>query len=184
MTRLLPGLLDKPIHTSDSTISGLTTTAAATDNTSQPREPLVRLSDILATYAGKRVIFIEDKTYSHQTQLLNIMDANGGPNCFVWKQDGTGNPNSTAVSRGYRTWGYYFDSSMATAFPAKQALYTYVGVDYGSSDATLTSAITLAGPSRVIAHIIPNITQRNRLLAMGVSGLMIANVRDCLPKLS
>lgn len=164
-----------------STLASLTATAAATDNISQPREPLAKLTDILDLYGGKRVIFIEDKTYANQVAILNLMDSYGGSNWFVWKQDGTGTVYSGAVSRGYKTWGYIFDSGMGS-FASKQAQWTYIGLDYNSSNATLTSAIATAGANRVVAHIIPSVVQRDRLLGMGVRGLMIANVRDCLPK--
>lgn len=169
--------------TTDAVLAGLSNTATATDNPSQPAEPMVKLQDVLAAYAGKRVIFIEDKTYTHTTQLLDLLDANGGPNFFIWKQDALSTPFSAVSLRGYSTWGYFFDPSMATSFATKQGQWTYVGLDYNSSDTTLTNAISLAGANRVIAHIIPSTTQRDRLLNMGVLGLMVANVRDCLPKI-
>jgi len=165
----------------DAQLEVLSNVSSATDNPSQPAQPVAKLTDVLDIYGGKRVIFIEDKTYSHTTQLLNLMDSYGGPDWFIWKQDGTGTLFSALTQRGYKSWGYIFDSQMATYFASHQAQWTYIGLDYNSSDATLTSAIATAGANRVLVHIIPNLTQANRCLTFGVRGLMIAGVRSVVP---
>lgn len=162
-------------------LNGLTVTADNTDNPSQPREAFCLLSTVLAKYGGKRIIFIEDKSYQNNAALIDIINANGGTDWYVWKQAGSGGAATAASTAGYKTWGYFFDSDLSS-FDAKQGQWTYVGVDYKSSDATLANQIAKAGPSRVIAHIIPSIAQRDRLLEYGIRGLMISNVRDCVGK--
>lgn len=165
----------------DAQLSVLTNTAAATDVPSQPRQPVAKLSDILAVYGGKRLIFIEDKTYANTSAVLDILDANGGTNWYVWKQQGTGTPFLGIGGRGYKTWGYFFDADMAASFSTKQGAWDFIGLDYLSSDATLDPAIATATPARVIAHIIPTATQRDRLLGKGVRGLMVSDSHMVTP---
>jgi hypothetical protein len=165
----------------DAQLTVLTNTAASTDRTSQPRRPVAKLSDLLAIYGGKRLIFIEDKTYANTNAVLDIMDANGGTNWYVWKQAGPGTPFLGNSGRGYKTWGYFFDTDMAASFASKQSAWDYVGLDYNSPDGTLYPAITTAGAQRVIGHIIDSATQRDRFLAQNVRGMMVANAHTVTP---
>jgi PKD repeat protein len=159
-------------YTDTQLASALIVVPSGTEVTGQTSKPLTKLSDVLTKYGTRQVIFIEDKTYSHATQLVPLITAIPGyQHRFVWKQDANGNPNGTAVAAGLKTWGYLFDSEMSF-FATQQSKFDYFGLDYNSTDSTLTSAIATAGASRVLAHIIPNQTQATRLLGFGVKGLM------------
>lgn len=168
----------------DAQLSVLSNNPVGTDNQSQPARPVAKLTDLLAIYGGKRLIFIEDKTYTNTAAVLDLMDANGGTDWFVWKQAGTGNIFSAVNTRGYKSWGYFFDADMASTFASKQAQWTFVGLDYNSSDATLDSAIATAGASRVIGHIVSSTTNRDRFLTRGVRGLMVSNAHNVTPVVS
>jgi hypothetical protein len=161
--------------TSDATLSGYSVLGSLTD-TAQSNRPMTKLVDVLNAYAGSRVIFIEDKTYTNQAALLTILQ--GYPDYqkhFIWKQYGDANVFSGVATAGLRTWGYFFDTDMA-AFASRQAQFDYVGLDYNSSDATLNSAITTAGAQRVIGQIIQDTTQRDRFIAKGVKGLVVSRL--------
>jgi len=162
----------------DTQIRGYTQSSQYTDVTTQPREKLMTLDELNTLYPNMPMI-IEDKTYTHQAQLRTWIDAHGGATRFIWKQDGSGTRSTSA--NGLLAWGYFFEGSTMSSFATKQAQWDFVGLDYGSSDATLQSAIATAGANRVIAHIIPSKAQATRLLAMGVRGLMVADVRGVLP---
>lgn len=160
---------------------------SGTDNQTAPPAPMYKLTDMLARFGGKVPIILEDKTYTHTTQILDLMDANGGPNWYMWKQSGNGTLFPAVTARGYKSWGYYFDGSDMTVFPNNHTQWTFVGVDFNSSDATLTSAVATAGNwtdgrSRVIGHIVGNATQRDRMLGMGMRGLMVSSGRLVLPR--
>ncbi|WP_223690122.1 hypothetical protein [Leifsonia poae] len=175
----VPGGTTLPIVSlTDTQIRTYTQTAAFTDVPGQPSEPLLTLDEVDALYPGV-ILVIEDKTYANQVRLRAWIDAHGGAARIIWKQSGAGtrSPSST----GLIAWGYFFDTDMAS-FTAKQAQWDYVGLDYQSSDATITAGVTAAGASRCIHHIIPNTAQRDRMLGLGARGLMVANVRDCVPR--
>ena len=55
-------------------------------------------------------------------------------------------------------------------------------MDFNSSDATLTAAIAtaLANNVRPTGHIIATIAQRDRMLGLGMTGLMMSN-KDAVP---
>jgi len=164
-------------------INDLTISAAATDVPTQPRQPFAKLVDILNTYASSHVIFIEDKTYTHTTELLDLLDTYpGSHDHFVWKVAGNSVASpAAAMARGYSTWGYFFDNDMVN-FADWHTKFSYVGLDYHSTDATLTTAIALAGSTRCIGHILETKEQKDRMLALGCTGIMVTNPRAVLPK--
>lgn len=158
--------------TADATLATYNVLGSLTDKATQPNRAFSKLVDILNLYAATSVIFIEDKTYANQAALVTIMNGYPQPTeHFVWKQFGVGTKFAGAAAAGYKCWGYFFDADMSN-FNANQAQWDYVGLDYNSSDVTLNAAIATAGASRVIAHIIPDTTQKTRMLAKGVKGLM------------
>lgn len=166
----------------DAQIAALNNNPVGTDNQSQPARPTAKLTDVLAVYGGKRLIFIEDKTYANTDAVLALMDANGGTDWYVWKQAGPGTKFSQVATKGYKSWGYFFDSDMASGYSTKWQQWDFIGLDFNSSDSTLASAMSQVNdPSRFINHIIPNATQRDRMLALGVRGLMVSNGHGVTP---
>jgi len=176
----------------DSQIAALNNLGStATANPTQPARPTAKLLDVLNIYTSTHVIFIEDKTYANTTNVLNIMDSYGtsgrpSSEIFIWKVDATSSSSfyTPAASRGYHRWGYIFDSSMASSFNSavSSGKMDMIGMDYNSSDATLTSAIATANSYGVApsGHIINSTTQRDRLLGFGMTGLMVSN-KDVVP---
>jgi PKD repeat protein len=164
----------------DVALAAQNNTAAYTDDPGQPVRPMVKLIDVLNTYANNHVIFIEDKTYANQAALVTLL--NTFPDAtkrFIWKQGGTGTVFAGAVAAGYKSWGYFYDADMGS-FNAKQAQWDYVGIDFNSSDVTLTAAIATAGGARCVGHIIASTVQRDRLIGLGVKGIM-ASRRSVVP---
>jgi hypothetical protein len=162
--------------------------STASGNSSQPARPVAKVVDIINAYYKTHVIIIEDKTYTHPVQMLNLMDSYGtsarpASEIFIWKvtsSSGKVTFYDQPHARGYKTWGYIFDSSMSTEFPAlaSSGKSDMIGLDFNSSDATLSSAIALlkANGVKPTGHIINSTTQRDRMLALGCEGLMYSNV--------
>lgn len=166
--------------------------STATANSSQPGRPVAKLVDVLNTYTPTHVIIIEDKTYANTTAMLNLMDSYGtagrpASEIFIWKVTSSAGKATffdPAATRGYHRWAYIFDATMSTEFPALPASgkADMIGMDFNSSDATLSSAISLCVSNGVMptGHIINSTTQRDRLLGLGMKGLMISN-KDIVP---
>lgn len=164
----------------------------ANNNTSQPARPTAKLVDVLDLYAKTHVIIIEDKTYSNTTNMLNLMDSYGtvgrpASEIFIWKVASSASKTTffdPATARGYHRWAYIFDNSMSTEFPALPASgkADMIGMDFNSSDATLSSAIAICISNGVMptGHIINSTTQRDRLLGLGMKGLMMSS-KNAIP---
>lgn len=171
-------------------LTNLSSTAAG--NTSQPARPVAKLVDVLNLYASTHVIIIEDKTYANTTAMLNLMDSYGtsgrpATEIFIWKVDaGSSKVNyfDPAAVRGYHRWAYIFDSSMASSFSALvvSGKADMIGMDFNSSDAVLTPAIAACIANGVMptGHIVNSVIQRDRLLGLGMKGIMISN-KDVVP---
>lgn len=167
-------------------ITDMTTAALAavavspyqTQNTGQVTQLLTKLSDVLAAYGDNVVVFIECKDYDvvqagvRAALLTYLQTFPHWADRFVWKQGGTGT-KFAGVPAQMKTWGYYFDTDMAS-FASKQAQWTYVGLDFASADATLTSAIATAGAARTIGHILSLSSQVTRFQGFGVHKFMVS----------
>lgn len=173
---------------SDAALVALTNIGStAGDNPLQPARPTAKLADVLDHYASTHVIVIEDKTYTHTVALLNLMDSYGtvarpANEIFIWKVASSAskaNFYDPAAARGYHRWAYIFDNSMSTEFPALPASgkADMIGMDFNSSDSTLSSAIALCNANGVMptAHIVSSTTQRDRLIGLGMKGMMVSS---------
>lgn len=166
--------------------------STAGGNSSQPSRPVAKLVDVLNLYYKTHVIIIEDKSYSHTTSILNLMDsygATGRPatDIFIWKVDATAGGTTfftPASSRGYHIWGYIFDASMSTDFTTAvtSGKMDMMGMDFNSTDSTLTAAVAacIANNVRPTGHIIASATIRDRMLGLGMTGLMMSS-KDAIP---
>lgn len=167
----------------DAQIRTYTQVASYTDNPTQPGEKLMTLNELDALYSAMPLV-IEDKTYTHQAALRTWIDAHGGAARCIWKQAGPGNRSASAA--GLTAWGYFFSpgdgSTDMDSFAAKQGQWDLVGISYKLTDAELAAAVATAGKARIVPHILPNVTQKARMLAAGARGLMVSNVRDVIPK--
>lgn len=165
-------------------LSNLGSTAAG--NPTQRSRPVAKFVDVIAQYKDTHVLIVEDKTYTHQTAFLNLLDSYGtagrpSNEIFVVKIDANSGQSfyTNAMSRGYKTWGYIFDADMASKLTSDLAKgMTMIGLDYNSSDATLTSAIAQAKAANIkpTGHIVPSRSIRDRLLGLGMEGIMMSNI--------
>lgn len=165
------------------TLTGLSATISCTDPPT-PQPHLCLLTDVLNEFAATHLILIEDKSYANGAALRALISTY--PNFrqhFVWKSYGAGGTSDVTAAHalGLASWGYFFDADMPS-FEAKQGLFTLAGLDFNSSDATLTSALALAGKTRCLGHIITSTAQRDRLFGLGFIGLVVSNVRAVIPR--
>ena len=139
-----------------------------------PLEKIPLLSDVLNALAATHVLFIEDKQGTNTTELLDLMDSY--PNSrehLIWKQPALAGQVDAAAKRGYATWGY-FTKDQLDQVPALHEQFTYLGIHHSVRDDELTAVVDLGKP--VICWEIHTRELRDRLLGLGVAGLMCANV--------
>jgi hypothetical protein len=170
-------------------IQAYSITAAETDNSSQPVRPFMRWEEIIATYYPTHVLFVDPKAaYSFRSELLDMMDdCPGTPtDRFVAKYYGVVGPanNSSgwpfdASSRGYKTWGYFYQADAAN-FATYQGRWDILGMDYNADQTTWNSILSYGKP--VIGHIVPSSGAATSALTKGADGLMVANVTAVVPR--
>lgn len=170
----------------DATLSGiLNKGGTAAGNPGQPARPAAKFVDVLDAWSDTHVLIVEDKTYTHTSAFLDLLDSydtvdRPATERFVIKMDASSSDTvrAAAAARGYQTWGYIFDANMGTPFTtALTRPYSMLGLDFNSSDSTLSAAIIscIAHEIRPTGHIIATQAQRDRLLDLGMTGLMISN---------
>lgn len=136
-------------------------------------EPIPRLEDVLDRFAGDHVIFIEDKQGTNTLAMLDLMDKY--PNAtdhFVWKQTAGAPAYEEAAARGYRTWGYFIDNA-DNQFDSLAPRFDLLGIYHGATDEEIKTLVALGKP--VICWEIHTRWMRDRVLALGVQGLMCSN---------
>ncbi len=149
----------------------------AANNTTQPDRPYARLEDILDTYVHH--LFVIDIKYAnvYREELLDILDARGGPERFIGKAYGIGSTSfaTSFTARGYKTWGYFY----ATDVPSMTSQYinqwTILGMDYTASQSdwnTLASYRT--NGQRMTGHICPDVAAVATARSKGASGFMVS----------
>jgi glycerophosphoryl diester phosphodiesterase len=164
-----------------SAISALMVNPVGTDNQAQPARPICRIEEVLSHFGLTHVLFVEDKSGSNGSALLDILDAYGGATHHIWKMYGVSVNNvqrAQAQARGYKTWGYYFLADNAN-IASTAASWDLIGLDFNMSDAQITAAVGLGRPA--VGHIIANTTQRDRMLSLGCIGVVDAAPKTVFP---
>lgn len=136
--------------------------------------PILRLEEILDKYGSSHVIFLDDKTNSHATELLALVDGYANPtNHFVWKGFRGWSPAANMwTAAGYQTWGIYYDDEVVTG--PNFSNFSLLGLNY---DATQSQWDVATGTGkRVIAHVVGNDANRIEAQSKGATGFMITNV--------
>jgi glycerophosphoryl diester phosphodiesterase len=165
---------DREISSLDyATVSNLRVNTRQWLGPTAPLEPIPRLADVLDAHAAARVIFLEDKQGTNRTALLDLMDTYpDATNHFVWKQVAGTKGYAEVAERGYRTWGY-FTNGQAELFERYASRHDFLGIYHASSDEEIRQLIGLGKP--VIAWEVHTRWMRDRLLALGVQGMMCSN---------
>ena len=137
-------------------------------------QPIPRLDSVLAEFAADHVIFIEDKQGTNTRALLDALDGyQQSTKHFVWKQWAGADQHRAARKRGYRTWGY-FTSQLLDRVEELASEFDYLGVHHLMEDAEIERVVAQGKP--VIAWEVHYRSMRDRMVALGVAGMMCANL--------
>lgn len=137
-------------------------------------QPIPRLDDVLDAVARTRIVFVEDKQGTQQPQLIGLMESfPEATSHFVWKQSVEYAPPAAIISAGYKTWGYFTKDLYARA-EELGAPHDYLGVEHSATDDEIAQVVALGKP--VIAWPIHYRSTRDRMVSLGVTGMMCSNV--------
>ena len=139
-----------------------------------PLEPIPLLKDVLDVYAATHVIFIEDKQGTNTRALLDLMDSYpSSREHFIWKQSAIAAQIRLVTEEGYQSWGYFTQEQMPL-LEERQDRFTFLGINTSSTDEEITAAVATGKP--VICWEVHSRAERDRLIGLGVAGLMSANI--------
>lgn len=137
-------------------------------------QPIPRLTDVLDACAATHVVFLEDKSGVNTKVLLDLMDTYpDSTGHFVWKQDAGARSFKDAQARGYKTWGYFVDGANQK-FEKYAARHDFVGIYHLATDAEIRRLVGIGKPT--IGWEVHTRSTRDRLLALGVRGMMCSNI--------
>lgn len=162
----------------------------AANNPGQANQPYMRWEELIAKFYGQVVIYVDPKVaISFRQELLNKMDALPGDptEWFVGKYYGvSGGVNDTSGwnfdchARGYRTWGYFYESDSAN-YTTYAPRWDIIGQDYNASQSAWNS-LRAAAPTRYVqGHIAPDLAATNTAFNKGAQGIMVSGVSVVAP---
>lgn len=141
--------------------------------------PFWRLTDFLDTYAHTHVCIVDHKhAWDYLTEWLNILDSYNAHDRIVVKYFGDSTALANlAASRGYATWGYYYESDYASGMLAeRQGPWTMLGMEYTASQAAWDAVLSYGKP--VVGHIVPNLAAYNTAMAKGAAMAQVSGVAE------
>lgn len=163
----------------NATINAVTYSAIAGYTTIVGAQPLAKMVDAMQAHQD-RLLMLDCKPLTNQSEFLDLMDANGGPGRIMLKVAGTGTGSTAfadlAAARGYKTWGYFYQTDVGAAMDAAQTHYSMLGMDYTANQASWTAVLTYG--KQVLGHIIPNVAGKTTALAFGAVGIMASKATD------
>ncbi|MGW1468537.1 glycerophosphodiester phosphodiesterase [Streptomyces sp. NPDC002308] len=135
-------------------------------------QPLVTIRQVLDEFLGRVPIFIEAKGTDAVAPLQNLLTTRypHAPRSVIWKAPVTTTTLPWAKGLGYRTWAYMDGTTADATLNALDASVDYWGVQTTMTDARITQIVARGKP--VFAWPVYRRTQRDRLLGLGVVGLM------------
>jgi glycerophosphoryl diester phosphodiesterase len=137
-------------------------------------QPIPLLTEVLDKFAANHVIFLEDKQGTNTAALLDLMDKYpGSKEHFVWKTWAGAGQYAAAKSRGYKLWGYY-TADLESRFGELAPRFDYLGVYTTFTDEQISQVVALGKP--VIAWEIHYRSMRDRMVGLGVTGMMCSNM--------
>lgn len=162
--------------------------STASNNPGQANRPYMRFEELMDLYYATHVIFIDPKVVASgfRQELLNMMDAlpDTPTDRIIAKyygvSGGVGNTGWAfeASSRGYTTWGYFYQSDAAN-FATYQGHWDILGLEYGADQATWDTLLAYNKP--VIGHVAPDAAAASSALTKGADGVVVSGVIGVTP---
>jgi hypothetical protein len=140
-------------------------------------EPFMRLEQLIEAYGKSHVLMIDPKNIGsgNYAQLLNLMDAAGGPSRFIGKWVGSNPTWSTALrARGYKSWGAFYSTDDRSMVTSAQAQWDVLGFNFGGSAPQEDWDFILSFGKRVWAHVCPDQASVDTGVTKGATGAQVS----------
>ncbi len=145
------------------------------DHPERQREPFMRWEQLVAAYGSTHVIMIDPKTIdsTYYPEMLDYMDANGGPVRWIGKWVGS-NPTWSASleARGYSSWGAYYNTDNQQMVTDSQGQWDVLGFNFGASQGDWDFILSFGKP--VYAHVCPTQQSVDTGVSKGAVGAQVS----------
>ncbi|KSU67684.1 glycerophosphodiester phosphodiesterase [Arthrobacter sp. NIO-1057] len=136
-------------------------------------EPLTLLETVLDQLADQVVLFIEDKSGQHASELIEMVVSSSVPvESTVWKQPATGTGTDLAKAAGMKTWGYFAPENFKD-IEELAGRFDAIGIHDSADPDIINRAVATGLP--VICWEVHRRSQRDWLVSQGVRGMMCSN---------
>jgi hypothetical protein len=138
-------------------------------------QPIPLLKEVLKSFLGRVVIFLEAKSSAATVPLQNLLlqpEYTGCQESVVWKNYYTNSSFPWAKSHGFYVWGYTDTNTTNTQMDAVDANVDMWGIPAESSDAQVSLVVARGKPTMVWE--IHRRSEATRFTNLGVKGLMCA----------
>lgn len=147
-------------------------------------QPYARLTDILEAYATSHVIFLDPKYRTaepYRSELFDLVESvvpNAQEHIVIKWSGGAINLADYATSRGYTSWGYFYEEEYLAdpvGVMANAAHWTYLGLNVSALQSTWN--VFLATGKPVIAHTAATQAAYDMSKTKGASCVMCSGIR-------
>ncbi|GAB3176407.1 hypothetical protein GCM10027059_50890 [Myceligenerans halotolerans] len=144
----------------------------------------MRLTQLLTDYGSSHVLFLDPKYHGNQQfrgELLDLVEATipNAQRTIVVKFFGDNTFLADyARSRGYTTWGYFYESDYLAdpaAIVAQTGHWDWLGLNWDAAPSTWADFVALGKP--LFGHVVADLTQRQAALDGGATGVICSGVR-------
>jgi hypothetical protein len=138
-------------------------------------QPFMRLEELIEAYGQSHVIMIDPKNIgsANYAQLLNLMDAAGGPSRWLGKWVGSNSNWATALrARGYKAWGAFYNTDDRTMVTNSQGQWDLLGFNYGAPQEDWDFITSFGKP--VYGHVCPDQASVDTAVAKGAVGAQVS----------
>ncbi|MDF6043240.1 glycerophosphodiester phosphodiesterase [Streptomyces sp. JH14] len=140
-------------------------------------QPIPTLREVLDTFLGKVVIFLEAKGNDAVVPLQQMLTTfyPTANKSVVWKAHVGTASLPWAKGAGFKTWVYVDDGTTDAAMDGKDSNVDYWGVQTTMADARVTQIVARGKP--VFSWPVYRRSQRDRLSGLGVVGMMTSDIQ-------
>ncbi|MFF1916215.1 glycerophosphodiester phosphodiesterase family protein [Streptomyces sp. NPDC058239] len=164
-------------YTTEEVAQVVTTNAKPLLGSGWAEQPLVNVRQVLDEFLGKIPIFLEAKGADAVAPLQALLTTYypHAPRSVIWKAPVATTTLPWAKAAGYRTWVYMDASTTDTTLNSLDANTDYWGVQTTMTDTRIGQVVARGKP--VFCWPVYRRSQRDRLLGLGVVGIMTSDPR-------
>lgn len=152
--------------------------------------PYYGLVEFLQKWTPTHVVVVDCKnSLEFNSEFLDLLDQNGGPEKIIWKWYGVGSSilaqAQAAKNRGYETWGYFYPADVSIenggsgALASSEPYWSFLGMTHAASQAIWDEVLSYGKPT--VAHIAKTQADYDSAISKGADMVQCSGVLEIRP---